>query len=206
MPRVSSWRREKELSMKVLIVYAHPNPKSFNHAILETAKETLRQKGDEIKVVDLYSENLKTTLDGEDFGKIMAGETPADVRGYQNDILWAEKLVFIFPVWWWSYPAVLKGWIDRVFLMGFAYVFNETGVKGLLKNEKALVFMTTGGPEEGYKQSNTVDILTRQMSDGVMKFCGVNNTTTKIFYGVPAISDEARKAMLEDVKKIVAEF
>jgi NAD(P)H dehydrogenase (quinone) len=192
--------------MKVLIVYTHPNPKSFNHAILETVKETLKNKGDELKVIELYDEKPKIMLDGEDFGKIMAGETPADVQGYQNDILWADKLVFIFPVWWWSYPAVLKGWIDRVFLHGFAYVFNESGVKGLLKNEKALVFMTTGGPEESYKQSNAVDLLTRQMSEGVMKFCGVNDTTTKIFYGVPGITEEARKAMLEEAKKILAAF
>ncbi|MCX7830682.1 MAG: NAD(P)H-dependent oxidoreductase [Acidobacteria bacterium] len=192
--------------MKVTIIYAHPNPKSFNAAICERVISTLKSTNAEYRLIDLYKENFKTSLDGKDFESLQKGEMPQDVKKYQEDILWADKLIFIFPVWWWSYPAILKGFIDRVFLKDFAYTFDQNGLVKLLKNEKALVFMTTGGPKDGYEKDNAVEILKRPLSEGVLSFCGIEKTDFHIFFAIPTSSEEERKNYLIEVEEAVKSF
>ncbi len=189
--------------MKVLIVYSHPNPKSFNAAILEKVVSALKSINADFRIIDLYRENFKIALDSKDFETLQNGKTPEDVQKYQQDILWADKLIFIFPVWWWSYPAILKGFIDRVFLHGFAYAFKKNGLKKLLKNEKALVFMTTGGLKEEYEKNNAIQILQRPFSEGVLSFCGIKNSEFHLFYGIPSSSEEYRKNCLLEVEETV---
>ncbi len=157
----------------------------------------------EFRIIDLYKENFKIALDAKDFETLQSGNMPEDVKKYQNDILWAQKIVFIFPVWWWSYPAILKGFIDRVFLHGFAYAFDQNGLKKLLKNEKALIFMTTGGPKETYEQNKTIEMLKRPITEGILSFCGIENSEIHIFYAVPTSSDEERKNYLDEVEEAV---
>ncbi|MFB3851197.1 MAG: NAD(P)H-dependent oxidoreductase [Acidobacteriota bacterium] len=189
--------------MKIAIIYAHPNPKSFNAAVCEKVISSLNSIKAEYRLIDLYKENFKTSLDAKDFESLAKGEMPQDVVKYQKDILWADKLIFIFPVWWWSYPAILKGFIDRVFLKGFAYDFDQNGLVKLLKHQKALVFMTTGGPKEGYEKNNAVEILKRPLSEGVLSFCGIDNTDFHIFYAVPYCTEEERKNYLNQVEEAI---
>jgi NAD(P)H dehydrogenase (quinone) len=192
--------------MKVTVIYAHPNPKSFNSAICEKVGSTLNAINAEYRLIDLYKENFKIGLDGEDFEALSKGDMPLDIRKYQEDILWADKLIFIFPVWWWSYPAILKGFIDRVFIKGFAYDFNEKGLVKLLKHEKALVFMTTGGPKAEYEKNNAVEILQRPLKEGVLSFCGIEKTDVHIFYAIPSSSEDERKNYLSQVEDAVKKF
>lgn len=192
--------------MKVLIVYAHPNPKSFNHAILETVGEGLREAGHEVKVKELYEEKIKPHLDGEDFEALMAGKVPADVQKEQADLSWAEGLVLIYPIWWFSTPSVLKSWIDRVFTKGFAYDFSESGPVGLLKHGKALVFTTTGGDEATYEASGMKSVITLPVTAGTLGFCGIKGVVGKTFFAVPGATDEARKAMLVEARELARAF
>lgn len=192
--------------MKFLVIYAHPNPQSFNHAIFEKVTSTLKSRESEFRIIDLYSENFNVTLNAKDFETLQKGKMPEDVQRYQQDIVWADKLIFIFPVWWWSYPAILKGFIDRVFLHGFAYTFDKNGLKKLLKNEKALIFMTTGGPKEEYEKNNVVQILQRPLSQGILSFCGIENSEFHIFYAVPSSTEEQRKSYLDEVEEAVKNF
>lgn len=191
--------------MKVLIVYTHPNPKSFNHALLEEVQAGLAEAGHEVKVKDIYALKLKTVLDGEDFTQIMAGKTPPDVVAEQADVAWADGLVFIYPIWWFSTPAALKGWIDRVLLNGFAYAFGPDGPKGLLGHRKALVLTTTGGAEASYEASDAKGMIARPVTDGTLAFCGVQNITHRNFYGLPA-TDETRQAMLAEARAMAKAF
>jgi NAD(P)H dehydrogenase (quinone) len=195
----------QEKAMKVLVVYTHPNPKSFNHAILDEVEEGLKESGHEVKVKDLYALNFKTSLDGADFVQIMDGKIPPDVVQEQADIAWADGLVFIYPIWWFSTPALLKGWVDRVLLKGFAYDFLPEGPKGLLKHQKALVLTTTGGPEAGYDARDAKGIIIRPMTDGTLGFCGVQNISHKNFYGLPA-DEETRKGWLVEVRALAKAF
>ncbi len=136
--------------MKVLVVYSHPNPKSFNHAILEAVLEGLSEAGHASDVIDLYKMGFDPCLKVEDFVKIQAGSNSDDVLSHQDRVSKADALVFIHPNWWGGTPAILKGWIDRVFSKGYAYKADEeTGAMiGLLKHKKALILTTCGSPQE----------------------------------------------------------
>ena len=143
--------------MKVLIVYAHPSPQSFNHAILESFTKGLGEAGHTYEVVDLYAINFNPCLSGEDFAMFMEGKTPDDIRAQQEKVSQADGIVFIHPSWWSGPPAILKGWIDRVLSMGFAYMVDEKdgSHSGLLKNQKALVI------------NDSVDLITNRLKSAL---------------------------------------
>lgn len=192
--------------MKVLIVYSHPNPRSFNHAILESFRKGLAAGGHTVKVRDLYAEPFKATLDAADFGQILGGTTPPDIKAEQDLVTWAEGLVFIYPVWWFGLPAALKGWIDRVFLQNFAFSVTPMGLRGLFKHEKALVLNTTGGPEASYDAANSKEIYIRPMTDGTLRFCGIPDVQHQTFFAVPYIPQEAREALLREAEELGRAF
>jgi len=188
--------------MKNLIIYAHPSEKSFNSAILKTVIEALNSKNEDYKLIDLYKENFKPTLDISDFSKMAEKTYSDDVKRYQQMIKESDKLIFIYPTWWWSYPAILKGFIDRVFSYGFAYRYNNGKIEGLL-NQKALIFTTTGGTKEVYDGYKINEIITRQIKEGVLGFCGIKEITMKIFYAVPTVDNSTREKYLKEVKEII---
>ncbi len=192
--------------MNVLIVYAHPNPRSFNNAILETVDVALRERGHTTRIKDLYRMGFKTILDAQDLGRLAKRDIPEDIRREQADMAWAQGLVFIYPIWWFEQPAILKGWIDRVFVRGFAFDFTAEGMKGLLGHEKALVITTLGGDEATYRRNNWQDIIIRPMTDGTLSYCGVQNIVHKAFYQVTSVSREARSAMLDEVRALAMTF
>ena len=191
--------------MKALIVYTHPRPASFNHAIYQTAKAALEDAGHDVRVPDLYSLNFKVTLDDEDFTQLESGTTPDDVKTEQEHISWADLMVFVNPVWWQDRPALLKGWFDRVWADGFAYEIDESGPKGLLGGKKAVVFQTTGGSlDQDYATDGAKDAIVRSMRDGTLNFCAVEVLAYKTFYAVLTATQEAREAMLEEVTEVIA--
>jgi NAD(P)H dehydrogenase (quinone) len=202
------WSEEKEVNTKILIVYAHPNPQSFNHAILEVFTSGLSESGHTYEVVDLYAIRFKPCLDGGDLAKLTAGKTPEDIRAQQDKVSRAEGIVFIHPVWWTGAPAILKGWVDRVFSMGFAYTFEEkTGHPvGLLKHKKGLVINTAGAGEEDAEASGMTKTINRAEVEGVLKFCGVREAHHVIFYNVIMTDDETRRRYLEEAKRLGKTF
>ena len=182
---------------KVLIVYCHPNPKSFNHAIRERLESELKSASAEFRTRDLYQIKFDAVLDGEDFTQFKSGHVPHDIAVEQKEILWADRIAFIYPLWWFDRPAMLKGYIDRVFSYGFAFKYGDKGAEGLLTHKKALVLMTTGTPEPILKPVS--EVLPVAMRDGTLKFSGIREVQWKTFYGVVSASDGDRKAMLEEI-------
>ena len=130
--------------MKVLIVFTHPNSNSFNHALLDNISTGLKQSGHEIKVKNLYQEKFDPVLNSEDLSQLHQGNIPDRIAKEQEQLLWAEGLVFIYPLWWFTPPAMLKGWFDVILSNGIAFEYNNGGAKGLLKHKKALVMITAG--------------------------------------------------------------
>jgi len=194
--------------MKVLVVYAHPNPQSFNHAILESFTGGLAEAGHTYEVVDLYAINFNPCLSGEDFAKLMEGKASDDVRAQQEKVSQADGLVFIHPIWWFAPPAILKGWFDRVFSMGFAYALDEKEghYTGLLKNQKALVINTAGGTEEEAKTYGSTDALKKIQDELKLGFCGINDVNHVIFYNVIMTDDATRKGYLEEARNLGKAF
>lgn len=121
------------------IVYAHPWDGSYNHAILTSITEKLETKKEPFQVIDLYKDGFNPVFTAEELKHFHKGETPYSlVKDYQEKLKQSTELIFIFPVWWWDLPAILKGFIDKVMLRGFAFTEDQhTGaLKGLLTNIK----------------------------------------------------------------------
>jgi NAD(P)H dehydrogenase (quinone) len=190
--------------MKVVVVYAHPNPKSFNHAIMESFTAGLAEAGHDYEVIDLYGINFNPSLTTADFEKLMQGKTSDDVKAQQEKLSRSDGLCIIHPIWWTGPPAILKGWVDRVFSLGFAYSFDKkTGSPiGLLKHKKAVVINTAGGREADAKKAGSPAAIKTAEIDGIFKFCGIKEVQHMIFYSVIMTDDAMRKAYLEEAKKL----
>ena len=194
--------------MQVLIVYAHPNPQSFNHAIVEACSKGLAEAGHTYEVVDLYAINFNPCLSGGDLAQLMEGKTPDDIRVQQEKISQADALVLIHPIWWFAPPAILKGWIDRVLSMGFAYILDEKDGHpiGLLKNQKVLIINTAGGTEEEGKEFGSTDALKKIEGGLKWGFCGISNIEHTIFHNVIMADEATLKEYLEKAENLGKNF
>jgi NAD(P)H dehydrogenase (quinone) len=158
--------------MNVLIVHAHPETSSFNRALTNVALKTLTELGHDVRISDLYAMKWKATLDTQDFRERVSLERfepsqeqehaqacrsiSPDVENEQHKVAWADLVIFQFPMWWFSMPAILKGWIDRVLSRGFAYSSGRKYDTGLLKGKKAMLSLTTGTASSLY-EANGID-------------------------------------------------
>jgi len=192
--------------MKYLIVYAHPDSKSFNHAILETISEELKKKKKEFKVRDLYKIGFNPLLSTKDLSEIQNGAVPQDIKREQNYISKADTIIFVFPIWWSAMPAMLKGYIDRVFSFGFAYDITADGeVKGLLKGKKVMIVNTTGASQKDYEKMGAFKMMNMSMDMAIFQFSGMKVMGHKYFSSVPYVSQQDRKKMLKELKLLVKE-
>ena len=188
--------------MKFLLVYAHPNDKSFNHALFSHARQQLEAAGHSVRVHDLYAMGFDPVLATADFEAMEQGTQRADILSLQADIAWADRLFFTYPIWWYNRPAMLQGYIDRVFSHGFAYA---SGSKGLLQHSKALIFQTTGQPREVYLGDGDITIH-HAMNEGTLGLCGIKDVLVHTFYNVPKATEAQRQQMLDEAGKLVQEF
>lgn len=188
--------------MKHLIVYCHPNPDSFNNAIVETFTEALKQQGNEVVIRDLYKMGFDPVLKGSDFDALREGNPPDDIKIEQELVKWADAFTMIYPIWWTGLPALIKGYIDRVFSYGFAYAYGEDGsINKLLTGMKGLIINTHGTPSEIYSKTGMYDGLKITSDTGIYEFCGITPVGHLFFGSVPQIDDAARQKMLEEVQE-----
>jgi NAD(P)H dehydrogenase (quinone) len=153
--------------MNVLIVFAHPELRSFNGALKDTAVQTLTRQGHNVVVSDLYRLGWRTVLDehdfpehrGNDFLDVSAEQETAfhngaqapDIIAEQKKVEAADLVLFHFPVWWFAMPAILKGWVDRVFSRGFAYSAGRKYSAGHFVGKRAMLCITTGTASSLYE-------------------------------------------------------
>ncbi len=189
--------------MRVFVVLAHPAPDSFNAALCSELCAGLREAGHEADVADLYAERFDPVLGGPELATLGTGRPLPDVAAYQERILRAEALAFVFPVWWFGVPAILKGFVDRVFQEEFAFRFTSGGrVKGLLHHKKALVVCTTGVSRPLYRLCRFGRPLEKAFDDWTLGICGVGNVRHVVFYGVPDAADATRARYLKEVRRL----
>jgi NAD(P)H dehydrogenase (quinone) len=185
--------------MKHLIVIAHPNPESFGGSLVKELYNHLINKGDEAHIRNLYQTGFNPVLSSEDFSSLADNRTPKDIKTEQEYIKWADHVIFVYPVWWGGMPAILKGYIDRVFAEGFAYEYTANGVNGLLSPRKGSVICTTGESSENYKKVH--DAMRVISSEVIFKFVGME-PYKQLFYGaVPSVSNEVRASYIQNVKE-----
>jgi len=246
--------------MKVLTIYAHHNPRSFCHAILERFTAGLRDAGHTSEVVDLHAIHFDPVLRDHDgpgwiddsvpddvleymkikdtlvegapnvlrrwmvkrwLGESDARDTvrkvrnlgvPRDVAGQQAKVAWAEALTFISPVYFVGFPAILKGWIERVFTLGFAFGLSPDGWRGdirgrvpLLTHEKALVMQTTIFDERSY-EAGLKAAMTTLIDDFALHYPGIKRVDHEYFHAVHGANDVMRRGYLDRAYNLGREF
>jgi NAD(P)H dehydrogenase (quinone) len=191
----------------ILLILAHPDPASFNHAIARVAAEALKGLGHEVIWHDLYAEGFDPMLPAAEFFK--KAQLSPELAAHCAELARADGLVFVHPNWWGMPPAVLTGWLDRVLRPGLAYEFQMgdagDGVPtGLLKARTAVVF-NTGNTELERERQAFGDPLERIWRDCVCAFCGVEGFARRLFGVVITSTPEQRQAWLREVEGTVAE-
>jgi len=159
--------------MKNLIVYAHPNSGSLNHFFKQTVLESLQESGEEIAVRDLNEINFNPVLSLEDMNGQRMGTVADDVQTEQDFITWADRIIFIYPIWWTGMPAIMKGYIDRVFSYGFAYRYDQGVQKGLLTGKKTIIINSHGKSNAEYEAMGMDKALILTSDTGIFTYSGL---------------------------------
>ncbi|GAA4710668.1 NAD(P)H-dependent oxidoreductase [Brevibacillus fulvus] len=188
--------------MKACIVFAHPGDSSFNHEILRTVIDACQEKQIETNVRDLYKLKFSPVFDEHDMQAVERGTAAPEILTEQELITEADLLVMIYPVWWWSQPAILKGYIDRVFVDNFAFRYTQAGPVGLLSGKKAIVITTTRESDKEMEQSGMASVIKKQIADGILGFIGYD-VQHKNFAAVPYVNDNSRQQMLKEVQALI---
>lgn len=201
--------------MKVLIVHAHEEPHSFLGALKRTALETLEAGGHSVVISDLYRMGWKAVADGADFlerrdphrlqrqmEEVAAGTLGTlshDIMEEQAKLRSCDGLILQFPLWWASMPAILKGWVDRVFTQGFAYRPDACYETGLLKGRKAMLCLSTGAPESAFQEGGlygAMDRILHPIQHGILAFCGFEVLPPFVAFAPGQADESERRAML----------
>jgi NAD(P)H dehydrogenase (quinone) len=194
--------------MKVSVILAHPDAKSFNHAIAQVAIAKLTQMGHQIIFHDLYAEKFDPVLPTFEIPK--NASLPQEVELHCQEISCADGIIIIHPNWWGQPPAILKGWIDRVIRPGLAYQFAEgdqgEGIPiGLLKAKAALVFNTSNTSAE--REAKVFgDPLETLWKNCVFGLCGIDTVHREMFSVVVTSTLEQREKWLEKVQEVVEQY
>lgn len=130
--------------MKTIIVFAHPWHGSFNKAVLDVVIDSLKDRKKDYEVIDLNKDAFNPVMQENDLALFSKGQTSDKlVEKYQNLLKESDQVVFIFPIWWFGMPAILKGFIDKVMLKTYAYEYGKLGLIGKLTNIKSTTIITT---------------------------------------------------------------
>lgn len=202
--------------MNVLIVHAHPEPASFNSAMTRLACETLRAAGHQVALSDLYAMQFHAASDRSNFATVQdpayfkpqveeahalehAGFAPA-LEAEMRKLEACDLLILQFPLWWFGLPAILKGWVDRVFAQGRFYGGGRVYETGVMRGRRALLSFTTGGDASRYTADGPhgdVITLLRPIQRGMLYFIGFDVLHPQIGWQASRVSDAERAVMLQ---------
>jgi NAD(P)H dehydrogenase (quinone) len=225
VPNEGTVQALQEAPMKVLIVYAHEEPNSFNGALKNTAIHAFEEAGHTVVVSDLYRMRFKAVADGEDFLErrdkhylkrqseektaLELGTLAHDILTEQQKLKDCDLLILQFPLWWFGLPAILKGWVDRVMSMGFAYGGGQWYDTGGLKGRRAMLSVTTGGPDFLYSphgRNGDMEKILFPIQHGILYFCGFEVLPPFISYAPAHLDHEQRTRMLEAYHQRLSEL
>ncbi len=209
----------------ILIVTAHPEQSSFNHALTDGAATALRAAGHDVVLSDLYADNFGATSGPGDFtvradadrfhhqteqtNAVRNKSFAPDIAREQAKLAAADLVIFQFPLWWGGPPAILKGWLDRVLAYGFAYVDGYRFNTGLFRGRHAVLSVTTGGTSARFNEEGVygpIEQLLRPIQRGALEYMGFEVAPPFVCYGAPRMSDEDRQTHLSLWAKQVLEL
>jgi len=201
--------------MKVFIVLAHPEHRSFNGAMFRTAVDTFSADGHEVRTSDLYAmpfnpvsgrHNFITVKDPDYFKQQIEEMHATEAYGFADDIEaeiqkmeWCDLMIWQFPLWWFGLPGILKGWVDRVFAMGRTYGGQRIYANGAFKGKRAMLALTTGGPMAAYVKggfNGDINAILRPVHRGMLQFTGFEVLAPQIAYGPVRLEQDQRAELL----------
>jgi NAD(P)H dehydrogenase (quinone) len=195
------------MSKTVLIISAQPEPTSLTQSLARVSRKSLEASGHKVLVSDLYAMRWKAVLDVEDFphradfNRLSFGaesahayatnQQAADITTEQQKVLAADAVIFHFPLWWYGMPAIMKGWIDRVWAAGLAHQYKNAGNtyrygEGAFKGKRAVLAVSAGGPETDYGPrgiNGPIEQLLFPVTHGSLHFPGFDVLPTFTVYG-----------------------
>ncbi|GAB6007571.1 NAD(P)H-dependent oxidoreductase [Dysgonomonas reticulitermitis] len=185
---------------KVLIINGHPDRESFCFGLHESYKKSSLRAGNEVKEIILADMTFNPILM---YGYRKRTELEPDLLEAWEKIKWAEHIVWIYPTWWASPPALLKGFIERVFLPGFAFEYREKSPfpKKLLTGKTSEIISTMDAPVFYYKWI-VKDIGGKMIRKDIGAFCGIKNKRTTYLATLKTSTPEQRQGWLEKVEKL----
>ncbi len=219
--------------MKFLFVFAHPEQRSLGAAFRDIAIAELVAQGHEVQLSDLYAAGWKSEIDRSDFaslapearlkitaasGESFAADTlTTDVQAEQAKMRWADALVLQFPLWWFSMPAILKGWVDRVFASGFAYGVGEHSDRhwgdrygeGTFAGKRAMLIVTAGGWADHYGArgvNGPIDDLLFPITHGILFYPGYDVLPPFVAYRVDRIDDAGFDRLADELRERMRTF
>lgn len=204
----------------VLIVVAHPEPTSFNHALANAAATALRDAGHAVTITDLAAEGFRADVGPHDVQTradtsrfhVQGEQAQAarhqcyaeDIARQQSLVAAADNIILQFPIWWGGPPAMLKGWIDRVLSYGFAYVDGARFDTGLFKGRRAMISVTTGGTPERFSAEGVygpIDPLLMPVRKLALEYMGFEVEDLCVAYAAPRVDDAERAQYLDHVAR-----
>ncbi|WP_395614443.1 NAD(P)H-dependent oxidoreductase [Allosphingosinicella sp.] len=212
---------QQSRKIRVLIVLAHPEPTSFNAALAAEATSALQSAGHEVRVSDLHAmafdpvsdrRNFLTAADPvrfdqqaeESFASRNDGFAPG-LQAEMDKLAWCDLVIFQFPLWWLGMPAILKGWIDRVFALGRAYGGGRWFANGYFAGKTAMLSVTIGGAEAGYSSKGlygrSVQDILYPISHGVLAFTGFAVAEPFIVHAPGRMTEAARREVLQNYRE-----
>jgi len=206
--------------MNVLIVHAHHEPQSFNAAMKDLAVATLTAAGHDVVVSDLYAMGFNPVAGPADFGQranpdylvyaleqrnaVATDSFAPDIAAELDKLRRADFILLNFPIYWFGMPAILKGWIDRVFVSGLCYGGRRIYNRGGLAGKRAMLAFSLGGRKHMFGPGaihGELETLLRPIEQGMLAYVGLTVLPHFAAFHVPYIGDEARGACLEGYRR-----
>jgi NAD(P)H dehydrogenase (quinone) len=189
--------------MRTLVVHCHPDPESFTAAVRDRAVDVLRDRGDEVRLTDLYAVRFDPVLSAREAARHLEPGADPSVADHAADLQWCQRLVLIYPTWWSGQPAMLKGWIDRVWVKDVAFDLppDSNRIQPKLRNVRRIVAITTHGSSK-FVNALEGEVGKRMMTRTLRAVCHPLVRTKWIaLYGIDTASEHRKTAFLDRVEK-----
>ena len=186
--------------MHVLTVFSHPLRDRYPAAVMDAFHGPIREAGHAIDVLDLHEEGFDPRFTAEDHAHFWGGPVPDDVAAMHRRVEAADRLAFVFPVYWWGMPATMKGWIERVFTGGWAYQYG-TGVadrgtqplRGLLPSLPTTLIGIGGSTRRTYNRYGYLDAMRTQLDVGVFAYCGIDDVESHLISDIEGVANRSQR-------------
>jgi NAD(P)H dehydrogenase (quinone) len=202
--------------MNVLIVFAHNEPRSFNAAMKDLSVGTLEAAGHAVQVSDLYAMGFNPVASAADFSEranpdylVYAleqrhaygkGALAPDIAAEVDKVKWADLIIFNFPIYWYGMPAIMKGWIDRVFISGLCYGGRRIYDRGGLKGKSAMLAISLGGQAHMFGPGavhGELEVMLQPILRGMLAYVGLRVLPPYVAFHVPYLEEAERRSILE---------